>query len=402
MRIVITGASGSIGRPLVKAFLAKGAQLLLVGRDPHTLRTLFPGTDCCNYDELAELAHGYDGLLHLAVLNNNVSESADAFLKANVGLTQKVLQAARSAGVKRFAYASTVQALDCRNQSPYATSKRVASDLVDEAEGIETRILYLAAVVGDRLTGKLAVLDRLPRILRNPLLELYAAITPVADISAVIETSWRALLDPNCPHQQIVARDQSRNLAFAAIKRGIDLCAALIILLPFFWLLALIWLAVRLQSPGPGIFAQKRIGQNGEIFTCYKFRTMADGTPNVGTHEASATLVTPIGKFLRRTKLDELPQAFNILLNQMSLVGPRPCLPSQESVISERGKRGILKVLPGITGLAQINHIDMSQPELLAKWDEQYIKHMSLRLDLSIMARTALGRGSGDAIKAKR
>ncbi|RYD68852.1 MAG: sugar transferase [Verrucomicrobiaceae bacterium] len=183
------------------------------------------------------------------------------------------------------------------------------------------------------------------------------------------------------------------------MKRCVDLGAALVILLPFFWLLALIWLAVRLQSPGPGIFAQKRIGKSGQVFTCYKFRTMAEGTPNVGTHEASATMVTPLGKLLRRTKLDELPQAINILLNQMSLVGPRPCLPNQDKVISERQKLNALSIKPGITGLAQINQIDMSQPELLARWDARYVKLRSLRLDLTILFRTALGGGHGDPME---
>ncbi|WEK03775.1 MAG: sugar transferase [Candidatus Devosia phytovorans] len=401
MRIVITGASGSIGRPLVKDFLSRGAKLLLVGRDPDALRTLFPGSECCSYDNLAEHCQGYDGLLHLAVLNNNASESADAFLRANLGLTQTVLLAAQSASIERFVYASTVQSLDARNQSPYATSKRAASELVAKAEGIDTRILHLAAVVGDRLAGKLAILDRLPPVLRKPLLELYAAITPVTDIATVVDKCWEALLDPDCPGQQIVARDQSRNPIFAVIKRCMDLGAALVILLPLIWLLAMIWFAVRLQSPGPGIFAQKRVGQNGEVFTCYKFRTMAQGSPNVGTHEASTTLVTPLGTFLRRTKLDELPQAFNILLNQMSLVGPRPSLPNQHAVISERQKLSVLSIKPGITGIAQINQVDMSQPELLASWDEQYVRLRSVRLDVSILLKTLIGRGNGDPMTTR-
>ncbi|RYD72237.1 MAG: NAD(P)-dependent oxidoreductase [Verrucomicrobiaceae bacterium] len=171
LRIVITGASGSIGRPLVKDFIARGAELLLVGRDPNALRTLFPGASCCSYDDLSEVGRGYDGLLHLAVLNNNAPETADAFLRANVDLTQTVLQAAHSAGIERLVYASTVQSLDSRNQSPYAASKRAATELVAGTEGLDTRILHLAAVVGDRLTGRLALLDRLPLVLSKPLLE---------------------------------------------------------------------------------------------------------------------------------------------------------------------------------------------------------------------------------------
>lgn len=402
MRIVITGASGSIGRPLVQAFLSKGTQLLLVGRDPDKLRTLFPDVECCSYDDLVVRSRGFDGLLHLAVLNNNVSASLDDFVEANVALTRTVLHAAQSAGIARFVYASTVQALDARNLSPYATSKRTASEYVATAEGIETRILHLSAVIGDPLTGRLAALNRAPRSIRKHMLELYAAITPVANIASVVDTCWQALTYKNFASQSIVTRDQSDNPAFAAVKRGVDLAAALVILVPFIWLLAIIWLAVRLQSPGPGIFAQPRVGQNGRIFTCYKFRTMAQGSPNVGTHEASTALVTSIGKILRRTKLDELPQAFNILLNQMSLVGPRPCLPNQDAVIAARQKLDVLAAKPGITGLAQVNQVDMSQPELLAQWDARYVKLRSLRLDFTILIQTALGRGNGDAMDIKK
>lgn len=398
MKIVITGPSGSIGRALVKDFLDRGAQLLLVGRDPDALRILFPDADRCSYDDLPKRGQGYDGLVHLAALNSNASESLDAFLTANVDLTRTVLQAAQRAGIPRFVYASTVQTLDEQNQSSYATSKRAASRFVAEAENIDTRILYLAAVIGHRLTGKLAVLDRFPRILRGPLVALYSAITPVVEIAAATDEFWQALTSHSYPNQQIVARDQSMNLAFAAIKRTIDLVAALVILIPFVWLLAAIWLAVRLQSPGPGIFAQKRIGQGGKVFTCYKFRTMSKGSPNIGTHEAPASLVTPIGKILRRTKLDELPQAFNILLNQMSLVGPRPSLPNQHLVIEERQQQGVLAVKPGITGLAQVNQIDMSEPARLARCDSRYVQLQSLRLDLRIIVHTLLGRGNGDAM----
>jgi lipopolysaccharide/colanic/teichoic acid biosynthesis glycosyltransferase len=351
---------------------------------------------------MATYGQGYDGLLHLAALNNNVSASLDAFLEVNLELTKAVLQTARDTGIARFVYVSTVQAWDRHNHSPYATSKRLASEQVAAAGDIETRVIYLAAVVGDQLTGKLAVLGEVPQFLRKPLLQLYSAMTPVTDIADVTDACWEALSSSTVARQQIVVRDQSENIVFVATKRCIDLIAALVILIPFIWLLAIIWLAVRLQSPGPGIFAQERIGKNGQAFTCYKFRTMAEGSPNVGTHEVSATLVTPIGAFLRRSKLDELPQAFNILLNEMSLVGPRPCLPNQDAVIAQRQKLGVLSIKPGITGLAQIERIDMSQPSLLARWDADYVKLRSLRLDLSILIKTALGRGNGDAMTARR
>nr|WP_246132911.1 sugar transferase [Devosia ginsengisoli] len=158
----------------------------------------------------------------------------------------------------------------------------------------------------------------------------------------------------------------------------------------------IIWAAVRLQSPGPGIYRQPRIGQNGRLFTCLKFRTMLLSTPDRGTHEISDTAVTGLGRFLRRTKLDELPQVFNVIRNEMTFVGPRPSLPSQSEVVIERERRGVLQAKPGITGLAQINGIDMSDPVRLAEYDQRYLELQSPRLDFQIMLATLVGRGGGD------
>jgi lipopolysaccharide/colanic/teichoic acid biosynthesis glycosyltransferase len=183
---------------------------------------------------------------------------------------------------------------------------------------------------------------------------------------------------------------------YPVLKRGIDLCFAAVVLVPFAWLLAAIWLVVRLDSAGPAIFAQPRIGKDGKTFTCYKFRTMRQGTPIAGTHEVGAAMVTRSGRWLRRLKLDELPQAWNIVCNEMSLVGPRPCLPSQTALIAARRKRGVLAIKPGITGLAQVNGIDMSDPERLARWDGRYVRNRNFWLDLRLMLATAIGGGRGD------
>lgn len=156
---------------------------------------------------------------------------------------------------------------------------------------------------------------------------------------------------------------------------------------------------IRRGSPGPAIFCQERVGQHGQIFTCYKFRTMKIGTDNVPTHEVGVDRTTSIGRFLRRTKLDELPQAVNILRGEMSLVGPRPCLPSQVDLIKARKDREVLSVLPGITGLAQINNVDMSRPRRLARWDQIFIRRRSLKLYVQIVVATFLRQGAGDRIK---
>ncbi len=188
-------------------------------------------------------------------------------------------------------------------------------------------------------------------------------------------------------------------LSYSIIKRLMDLLFVASVFLLLWWAMLIIWACIRFQTPGPGIFSQQRVGKDGALFYCYKFRTMFTGTANVGTHDVSQSSITPIGAFLRKTKLDELPQAWNILLNQMSLVGPRPCLPVQVTLIEERRRRGVLGNKPGISGLAQINNIDMSEPERLAKWDEKYIRTQSISLDFKIILATAFGSGQGDKTK---
>lgn len=149
---------------------------------------------------------------------------------------------------------------------------------------------------------------------------------------------------------------------------------------------------------GAPIFMQQRVGRNKKPFTLVKFRTMKVGTASVASHLASSASITPFGNFLRKTKLDELPQLWNVLWGQMSLVGPRPNLYNQEKLIAERDARGVYKVRPGITGLAQVNEIDMSTPELLAKTDEKMIATLSLTRYFKYIIQTVSGKGSGDRV----
>jgi lipopolysaccharide/colanic/teichoic acid biosynthesis glycosyltransferase len=119
----------------------------------------------------------------------------------------------------------------------------------------------------------------------------------------------------------------------------------------------------------------------------------------VASHLASSSSITPFGHFLRRSKLDELPQLCNVLIGDMSLVGPRPCLFSQVELIDERQKRGVYDVRPGITGLAQVNDIDMSTPVLLAETDSSMIKAYSVKLYFKLILKTIVGNGLGDRVK---
>ncbi len=153
-------------------------------------------------------------------------------------------------------------------------------------------------------------------------------------------------------------------------------------------LLGLVGLVVTLSSPGPALFRQPRVGKDERQFVCYKFRTMYLGTKQSGSHEISPRAVTSVGSILRALKLDELPQLWNVLLGEMSLVGPRPCLPTQTRLIAERRKRGVFAIRPGVTGLAQVQGVDMSQPARLAEIDQDYIRTRSLGMDVRLILKT--------------
>lgn len=183
------------------------------------------------------------------------------------------------------------------------------------------------------------------------------------------------------------------------MKRTFDFLVSavgLIILMPVMLIIAFF---VARSSPGGVLFVQARVGKSEKLFKCYKFRTMAHGAPVAGSHEVAESWITPTGRRLRSVKLDELPQLFNVLRGDMSLVGPRPCLPSQIDVIAARRARDVFRIRPGITGTAQLASIDMSTPEKLAQADSFYIENQTFMGDLRIIAATVLGGGSGDAAR---
>jgi O-antigen biosynthesis protein WbqP len=183
------------------------------------------------------------------------------------------------------------------------------------------------------------------------------------------------------------------------MKRLIDIVASAAGLILFGWLILILVAFVRMTSAGPGVFAQERMGRGRKHFVCYKLRTMYLETPQAATHEVAGHAVTPLGTWLRRYKLDELPQLWNVLKGDMSLVGPRPCLPSQTILIEARDRLGVFNARPGITGKAQVLGIDMSEPELLSHLDAEYVLSRSVFGDLKLMALTIFGSGRGDRVK---
>jgi lipopolysaccharide/colanic/teichoic acid biosynthesis glycosyltransferase len=150
---------------------------------------------------------------------------------------------------------------------------------------------------------------------------------------------------------------------------------------------------------GSPIFRQERVGKGKQLFRLMKFRSMHVNAPSVATHLASASSITPFGSFLRKSKLDELPQLLNVFVGDMSLVGPRPNLFNQEELIQERDSRGVYAVRPGITGLAQISKIDMSTPQLLAETDSTMIQELNTLGYFRYIFLTVFGKGFGDRIR---
>jgi len=149
---------------------------------------------------------------------------------------------------------------------------------------------------------------------------------------------------------------------------------------------------------GSPLFFQLRMGKNKKLFKLVKYRSMRKETQSVSTHLVDKAMLTKYGKFIRKTKLDELPQLFNVLLGHMSLVGPRPNLPNQTELIAFRDKYEVYSVRPGITGLSQINEIDMSTPEKLAETDHQMIAEFDVKTYILMIFFTITGKGFGDRV----
>lgn len=176
------------------------------------------------------------------------------------------------------------------------------------------------------------------------------------------------------------------------MKRCFDLILCFFALLVFGIPFILVFIAVRITSPGPALHWSKRIGLNNQIFLMPKFRSMRIDTPQLATHLLSKPedYLTPIGAFIRKTSLDELPQLLSVLKGDMSFVGPRPALFNQDDLKDLRTKYGIEKLKPGITGWAQINGRDELPIPTKVQFDQFYLENMSLLLDIKIIILTAL------------
>lgn len=192
---------------------------------------------------------------------------------------------------------------------------------------------------------------------------------------------------------------------YSTLKRGIDFCLSLLGIIILFPLFVLLIVLIKADSPGPVLFKQKRVGIHKKHFNILKFRTMRIDTPkDTPTHmlEDPDKWITKVGKFLRKTSLDELPQILNILIGEMSIIGPRPALWNQYDLIAERDKYGANDIMPGLTGWAQINGRDELPIDVKAKLDGEYVERMQLDFDVKIFFKTLLSVLKSEGIKEGR
>jgi O-antigen biosynthesis protein WbqP len=181
--------------------------------------------------------------------------------------------------------------------------------------------------------------------------------------------------------------------SYFIIKRTLDFTFSIFLSVLLTPLMILICIFIILESKGSPLFVQKRVGKNNKLFNCFKFRTMKVDTPNISTElmqESKINYVTKVGFWLRRFSLDELPQMFNVVLGDMSFVGPRPALPSQNQLITSRSSNEINKLLPGITGLAQVMGRDNLTDDEKLRFEIDYKDKMSIFSDLKIILLTIL------------
>lgn len=174
------------------------------------------------------------------------------------------------------------------------------------------------------------------------------------------------------------------------IKRALDIALSLLAGVALSPVLLLVAVAIKLADPGPVIFRQRRVGVGGQLFDFYKFRSMPVDTGDIPSDRLGEVNLTWIGRMVRRTSIDELPQLWNVLRGDMSLVGPRPPIPSQEELIAQRRESGALDLRPGLTGWAQINSYDGMSVAAKAALDADYARDLSLSKDAIILARTCV------------
>lgn len=400
LKLVVTGATGRVGQLLVPLLHDHGHELFLVSRNPKKLRSLYPWAKGGLLDDVPSRAREFDGLIHLAAVNNDSAASSEEYQSGNIDYLLAAALCAKKAAIRRFVNLSSTHVLQKSGESLYAASKKAGEERLAAMAGLVSTTIVAPCLYGKRFIGRVAFLNRFPKLSAWVVFPLLSLFRPVLHVEELTNAMLNVLRGDTAVRRVLLADDKQTLWPFAFFKRCLDLSFASAVCLFFSWLFCLVWIAIRIESRGPGFLVQERVGINGSIFRLIKFRTMVVGTKNCATHQVDARAVTRIGRYLRKYKLDELPQIFNIFRNELSLVGPRPCLPSQQDLIDARNALGVSRCKPGITGFAQIQGVDMSNPENLAAVDDVYFKLRTVQMELGIIGKTFLGFGVGDRTRA--
>jgi lipopolysaccharide/colanic/teichoic acid biosynthesis glycosyltransferase len=398
-KILITGATGFLGKCLVNYFNDTDYELILVGRNVDFINQLYPKKTAINYAEIKNLKIKIDIIIHLAVINNNANLPFESYFKVNVNLYKDILEFASQNSVQKVINLTT-QHVFTNKKNNYTKTKILALKEEKKYKNLEVYNIFCPMIYGKLYSGKVKFLNLFPSRMSAFIFNILSSIAPVVSSKGVVKCIEKLITETRkTPRNIYISDDKNKNTSFKIFKKFLDISFVVAVILFFWWIFIILWFVIRLSSPGAAIFAQKRIGKHGLIFKCYKFRTMNLGTENIGTHEVNINSITSVGKFLRSSKLDELPQIINIIRGELSLVGPRPGLPSQTELFKARNLRNVYNVLPGITGLSQINNIDMSTPNKIAEWDKRYIAMRSIPSEIKIIILTFFGRGSGDNVR---
>ena len=353
---------------------------------------MFPDAECLNYELCSSIECDY--FIHLATINNSSSVRLGEFIKINSEMTLQLAKYSIREKIKYFINFSSFHVMT--KNSPYAKSKILEIKKLKKLSSKKIVNFYLPSVYHERWSGNL-VLNYLPKIISNLIFFIISALKPTIHLENVAQKIVN-FDDRHSENEIFFSNNLDNNIIYRIFKKSTDIIFCISIILFFSWLIIIVSILIKITSKGPILFTQRRVGKNKKVFTCYKFRTMFTGTPELPSHYTSDSQVTNIGRLLRLIKIDELPQIINIFRGEMTLIGPRPCLETQNKLILERNKRGIYNILPGISGLAQVNNIDMSNPIELAKTDEIYCHSRGVILDLILMVKTIFGKGNGDRI----
>ncbi|SNZ20163.1 sugar transferase [Cohaesibacter gelatinilyticus] len=383
MRIIVTEATEPVGSYLVQHLVLRGHQLLLVGTNPAQLKALFPTQPIADFCSIsAQNLQSFDACIHLATHKPNGQQST--FNDHKHALLSDFYSQLYQAGINRQICISSVSTTATALSDGIESEHRLESILQTFDQKLPDWHLTFLHIGQTRTTGNGGKYS-LPAMMQ-------AAFKPAVSRELVMETIDQVLVTPVSENETFITlTDRQIDNHFYILTRWLVDHAFVLSILCLGWLFPILYILVKLDSPGPVIFSQQRVGKDGKLFMCHKFRSMQVGTQDVPTHELPPLTVTKMGNFFRKTKLDELPQIWNILRGEMTLIGPRPCLPTQEELLSCRKALGVLDVLPGLTGYAQANKIDMSNPKLLARADNDYINRRSLFLDLKIALKTVFG-----------